>query len=364
MIVQKAAYEYESLKPLIFSIMDGLGGEAIAGCRRVLLKPNLLTTAKPADAIVTHCLVVRAVAEYVLSKGALPLIADSPGMGSFQKILKESGLKDALQGLPAECREFRESLPTDIGAPFGVIDLAREAVEAELTINLPKLKTHSQMLLTLGVKNMFGCVAGLRKPEWHMKAGVNRELFARLLVQICRRLKPQMTILDGILSMEGEGPGKGGKPRPLGVIIAGRDPFAVDAVVCSLLGLQPDMLPTLKVARELGLLEENPEIEGALPEVRDFQLPTLSGLVFGPPALHGFMRRYLLQRPVCDAEQCRMCGQCWEFCPAGALSPGKEAVSFAYERCIRCYCCLEVCPEGALHTVEPLAGRLLRRWIG
>lgn len=362
-IVKEAAYHYETLKPLVFTIMDALGGDKIKEHRQVLIKPNLLTTAKPDDAVLTHCLLVKAVAEYVLSKGAIPQVSDSPALGDFQKILKESGIKDALLGMPVICKEFRERRSVDIGAPFGAVDLARDAVEAELIINLPKLKTHGQMLLTLGVKNMFGCVAGFSKSEWHLRMGANRAMFARLLVQICRRLQPAFTIIDGILAMEGEGPGKRGKPRQLGVLIAGDDALTVDAVVCRMLGLEPDRLPTLKAAREMSLSTGAAQIEGTLPMISDFQLPSLSPLIYGPELLHGFIRRHLLQRPVCDGELCQMCGKCWDFCPAAAIGQADGEVAFNYERCIRCYCCLEVCPAGALHTIEPLAGRMVRRII-
>lgn len=362
-IVREAAYHYETLKPLVFEIMEILGGEKIKEHQQVLIKPNLLTTAKPDDAVLTHCLVVKAVAEYVLSKGAIPQVSDSPALGAFQKILQESGLKDVLPGMPVICKEFRESRSVDIGAPFGAVELARDAVEAELIINLPKLKTHGQMLLTLGVKNMFGCVVGFSKSEWHLRMGANRAMFARLLVQIYQRLKPAFTIIDGILAMEGEGPGKRGKPRQLGLLIAGDDALTVDAAVCRMFGLEPDRLPTLKAAREMALFTEAAEIDGALPMIRDFQLPTLSPLIYGPELLHGFIRRHLLQRPICDSELCQMCGKCGEFCPAAAIGSTNGEVAFDYERCIRCYCCIEVCPAGALHACEPLAGKIVRRII-
>lgn len=79
---------------------------------------------------------------------------------------------------------FDAEAEVDIGPPFGRVPLAREALEAEAVINLAKLKTHSQLTLTLGVKNTFGCVVGLKKPEWHMRAGIDKTLFARLIVQI------------------------------------------------------------------------------------------------------------------------------------------------------------------------------------
>jgi len=360
-IVEKASYDYASLKPVIYAIMDNLGGDEIKACKRVLIKPNLLAAAKPDEAVVTHYMIVKAVAEYVLDKGAVPIVSDSPGIGSFDKIIKYSGIRDALAGLNVECREFRESMSVDIGAPFGFIDLARDAVEAEMIINLPKLKTHAQMILTLGVKNMFGCVVGLRKPEWHMRMGLNKAMFANLLVRIYERLKPSFTILDGILAMEGDGPRSGGIPRRLDVIMASRDAFSVDAAVCRMLGLEAEKTPILKAAKELGFFDRALEIAGGLPDVRDYKFPNMAPLAFGPEWMQGLLRRYLLQRPVCDQAACKMCGQCWEFCPASAIAHTSESLTFDYNRCIRCYCCIEACPCGALHSMEPAPGRILRK---
>jgi uncharacterized protein (DUF362 family) len=172
-------------------------------------------------------------------------------MGSFDLILRMSGIRDALRGLDCECRPFQNSVRVDIGEPFGAIEMAEDAVRADVIVNLPKLKTHSQMLLTLAVKNLFGCVVGYRKPEWHMRAGIDRQAFARLIARIGRTLRPAFNILDGVLAMEGQGPGMGGVPRKLGVVLSGRDPFAVDRVVCRMLDLDPEQVPVLKAAREM-----------------------------------------------------------------------------------------------------------------
>ena len=228
-------------------------------------------------------------------------------------------------------------------------------------MNLAKLKTHSQMLLTLTVKNLFGCIIGYRKPEWHMRAGIDRQTFARLLVQIGRTLRPTFNILDGILALEGQGPGRGGVPKPLGVLMAGRDPFAVDLAVCRMLDLDPQQMPVLKAAAETDGLLIEPKIDGTLPEIRGFCLPRQTSLVFGPRFLHGFIRRQLLQRPVCDGVLCQMCGECSKICPAGAITPKGTLLQFDYDRCIRCYCCIEICPSGALRSAETIAGRLVRR---
>jgi len=363
-LIRKSSYLYETLKPQVFAVLDRLGGHRMTPGSRVLIKPNLLTPATPQQAILTHPSVVRAAVEYTLEHGARPLIADSPALGSFNRIIRESGIQEALAPFNVECRPFQDSLKIDIGEPFGIIDIAREAIESDFIINLPKFKTHSQMLLTLGVKNLFGCIVGYRKPEWHMKTGVNRPLFARLLVQLYQRIQPAFTILDGILALEGEGPGKRGTPINVGLLLGSDNALALDRTVCRLLDLEPDTIPVLKAAREFGIMEESPTIDGPLESLPSFRLPQSSpSLLYGPAILQRMIRLHFLPRPVAEENLCRHCGACWQICPAKAIDETVRPIAFNYDRCIRCYCCIEVCPHGALHTVDPLPGRVLRKII-
>ncbi len=360
--VRKATYDYSTLKHVIFEIMDSsAAGDMISKNSRVVIKPNLLAPAPPEKAIITHPLIVRAAAEYVLDRGAKPQISDSPAMGSFEKLLKESGIRKALEGLNVEYREFIESETVDTGIPFKKIEIARDAVNADVLINLPKLKTHAQMLLTLGVKNLFGCITGMKKPEWHFRAGIDRELFAGLLVKIYQAVKPTVTIIDGILAMEGQGPGKGGNPREIGVIMGSRDTVALDFAVCKMLRIDPDALLTNKISGEQGLFNGDISMDGELPQIKDFRFPEITPLVFGPKRFHGLIRRHLVQRPECKETLCRLCGECWKYCPAEAITRGKKKPRFDYEKCIRCYCCIEVCPYGSLAARETLTGKIARK---
>ena len=362
--VKHAAYHYPSLKRRLSEMLEGMGGNALARGCRVLIKPNFLGPAPPSRAMTTHPLVIRGVVEYVLEQGGRVQISDSPAMGTLEKVLKEGGYLEALEGLEIVYKEFRESVELDVGEPFRRVEIARDALEADLVINLPKLKTHTQMLLTLGVKNLFGCIVGLRKPQWHLRAGVDRELFAALLVRIYQAVKPRYTILDGILAMEGEGPGRSGRPKELGILLGSADAVALDAVVCRLLGLHEEALPTNRVARRWGLLNEPATVVGEPAAITAFQLPAATPLVFGPPFLHPFMRKHLIQRPEVEATLCRTCGDCARYCPARAISSRpKQQLEFDYDKCIRCYCCLEVCPHGALKARQPLLGRLFTQVI-
>jgi len=360
-LIRRASYDYGALKPIVFEMMEALDGGRIHRALSVLIKPNFLLPAHTERAVTTHPLVLRAVAEYVLDQKARPVIADSPAVGSLNRILREGGYREALGDLDVEMRTFSVSAKTDIGHPFGSVELAQEALDADIVINCPKLKTHSQMLLTLGVKNLFGCVVGLKKPEWHLRSGVHREKFAQLLVQIQTRIAPAITLMDGILALEGNGPGKGGTPKSLGILIGSKNAVWADAAVCRILGLPPENLPTLAAARRLGITFDPLSLGGDALEKKTLRLPTLAPLSMGPKRFQGFMRRHLVQRPEVQVSRCRQCGECVSMCPAKAVTLDARAVSFDYGPCIRCYCCIEVCPHGALQAVETRPGKLLRR---
>lgn len=363
---KQASYDYKVLRPAIFEMIESIDDQCIQAGDEVLIKPNLLLPASPQKGILTHPLVVKAVVEYVLEKGGKPKIADSPAIGHIQRIYRDGGYARALEGLDVPFRIFQETVPVDIGAPFGRIEIAREAMETDVIINLPKLKTHAMMLLTLGVKNLFGCIVGMEKPEWHFRVGIDKALFARLLVRISEAVKPSITLLDGILALEGQGPGKGGTPRHVGLLIGSRQAPAIESAVCQMLGLSPQHLPILKELMQSGTWNERIELHGDYAEVKNFQLPVQGPATLGPVFFQGFARQYLLARPVVSPDLCRMCGKCEEYCPAGAIIRQKDYLHFDYERCIRCYCCVEVCPYGALHSKEPLAGslyRLLRHFV-
>jgi uncharacterized protein (DUF362 family)/Pyruvate/2-oxoacid:ferredoxin oxidoreductase delta subunit len=358
--LHRASYEYHTLRPVVFAMLERMDRLRIEGGSRVLIKPNFLAPAKPERAMTTHPLVVRAAVEYVLSRGGLPLVGDSPGMGSFERLLREGGYIEALKGLDVKLKPLTETVKVDIGEPFGRIDIAREAVASDVVINLPKLKSHTQMLLTLGVKNLFGCIVGLTKPQWHMRSGVDRGMFARLLVQIHRAVDPAATLIDGILGMEGQGPGRSGVPRRLGLLAAGENAPAVDMVICRMVGCRPEELPTHAAAARLGLLPESVSVEGDFSPVVDYKLPVLAPLTFGPQPLQRVIRKHVVQRPVADGSECRMCGECWRHCPAKAIRPYAKVVGFDYDRCIRCYCCVEMCPHGAIVAIETPPGKVLR----
>lgn len=346
-----------------FELCGGLESLVRSG-DRVLIKPNLLGAHEPAKRITTDPAVVRAVTQLILDLGGRPFISDSPALASFSRAAAKSGLAQVAQDLGVQAKPFSDSLSVTPPEPkvHSSLEIAREALEADAVINLPKLKTHTQMMLTLGVKNIFGAVVGRRKAEWHFMAGVDRLAFASLLLDVYRSVAPGFTLLDGVWGMEGRGPANG-RPRHIGLLAGSRDALALDVTVSELLGATLQRFPLAVAARERGLLPESVEIVGqdtASLAVADFEVPELGGLTFLPGPMAGLMRRRLVSKPVQQGE-CSHCGECAEICQAQAVSLDKQGIRFDYERCIRCYCCQEVCPSNAIGFKQGIMLRLLGR---
>jgi uncharacterized protein (DUF362 family)/NAD-dependent dihydropyrimidine dehydrogenase PreA subunit len=366
-----ASYRPAELRPALERLLAPLGGMAavVRPGQRVLLKPNLVMGRAPEKAVTTHPAVVEAVGELVKDCGGEVLVGDSPGLGSAARAVRASGLEPVVQRLGATIVEFHadETQPRQrrAGPDWGGLDMARERWAADVLVNLPKFKTHVLTTLTLAVKNCFGLVVGPRKFQWHHRAGHNQALFARLLADICRAAAPDLNLLDGVVGMEGEGP-TSGTPRPLGLLAASRDAFALDAVGARLAGLEPADLPVLAAAGEL----PEPALTGATVAelaVSDLRLATpRTAAAMGPRVLRPLLRRWLTGRPA-PLPACTGCGACAQLCPAEAIAmrPAAPAARprpvIDHEACIRCYCCHELCPEHAMGLHRPLPMRLVQR---
>jgi uncharacterized protein (DUF362 family)/Pyruvate/2-oxoacid:ferredoxin oxidoreductase delta subunit len=333
---------------------------------RVLLKPNLLFGKSPEKAVTTHPSIVRGMIQIVREAGGVPSVGDSPSVGSLTWAAEKAGIKAVADEMKCPLVEFDKPvlLSKGTGRIFKQLEIEQAVLEADVIINLPKWKTHAQMLLTLGVKNLFGCIPGSRKPLWHLKAGEDRKIFAQILFDIYQVTRPSLTLLDGIVGMEGNGPNSG-RPIPIGLILASGDSLNLDQIVCDLLGISRESLLTNRVAIEQGMGKETIQVLGEKAEdvrISSFQFPTLSQIDWGLPGfLSKALKNALTSKPVIDEEVCKSCDRCAEICPPKALARDGEKLVFDYGRCIRCLCCLEVCPEGAISVKQGWALRLVGR---
>ncbi len=360
-------YEYGRLRDAVLALLEPLGGiGAFAGPGdRVLLKPNMLAAKTPDEAVTTHPTLVRVVAELVRATGALVMVGDSPGINGFQRVAERTGIGLAALESGAVLTPFEETVELTGGGMFRRIDLARAYWEADKVINLPKLKTHEMMTMTCAVKNLFGAVVGTEKAGWHLKAGTSRMQFARLLLEIYLLKKPTLNIVDGIVAMEGDGPGSG-DPINLNALIAGVNPLAVDVLAGHLAGIPSNLLHIEREAERMGLEGvqwEEMEVVGADLEIfgrKTFRLPKGLDVQFGLPGfLKKGLKRHLTARPVVDKGRCVLCGICRDACPPQVITIRNSALSIDEGRCIRCWCCRELCPRDAMEVRRGVLMKLL-----
>ncbi len=348
-----------ALKKLL-APLGGMGAFVKNG-QRVLIKPNMLAGRHPDRAVTTHPEVLRAVIRMVQAAGGIASVGDSPGMGTAAKVARQSGLMEVIEECGATFAPFSDSVPVQSTHFFHELELARDILDAEVIINLPKLKTHQMMGMTCAVKNLFGAVVGLRKPKLHLQAGSDKKLFARMLLDLAGKIQPALTIVDAVVAMEGEGPGSG-DPKEMGALLAGSNLLAVDALACHLSALPPSQVWTQKIALELrmaGARFEDLELHGAPLFCIPLKPAKPTDIHFGlPKALQTPLEKSLTARPRVKPERCRICGDCVKACPPEAMRIEKDQLRIDLDRCIRCFCCHELCPHAALSIHQGLLLRM------
>lgn len=336
---------------------------------RILLKPNLLKRAEVDKAVITHPSVVGAIGRILREEGYQDIIlADSCGTGTTRKVIKGTGMDSCLEKLKIPAVDFSQGVRVEY--PKGVqakeFVLPKELLECDSIISVCKMKTHALERITGAVKNSYGFVYGFHKAKGHTRYP-SADSFARMLIDLNRFVQPKLYIMDGIIAMEGNGPGSG-DPVPMNVILMSLDPVALDSIFCRLIHLDPPMVPTNDHGEKMGL--------GVWREEK-IQLLTPDGEIsieeatekYGNPGFrvdrskvrNGIwekMARALnifQKKPYIQKEKCIRCGICVKSCPvpekAVRFDKGKEQPPvYDYKKCIRCFCCQEMCPEKAIHV--------------
>lgn len=358
-IVRCADYVPAAVETAVREACDQAGFPDARG-KSVLIKPNILKAAAPDEAATTHPTVLRAAIRYAKARGAARvLVGESPGFQAGNSAFRKSGLLEAAAAEGAEWVDFAESVQVEV--PDGKIvrnfTIAKPAVEADILVSLAKLKNHTLMYYTGAMKNLFGCIPGLQKPQFHLRFPERRR-FGEMLTDLNLALKCEFSIMDAIVGMEGPGPGSG-FPRDVGAILASRDPLALDRTACRIIGLEPDLVANLADALGRGAWigsDEEIEIVGPRPEellVEGWKhVPRDSSE--GRRMPH-WAHNLLVARPFFSRKRCTACGACVAICPAKALvivpdhrARVSKSVEVDYAKCIRCYCCHEVCPSDAI----------------
>ena len=362
-------YDEEKIYMLLKQGLDFLGGleTLIPKDAKILLKPNLLKKAEVEKAVITHPVVVGAFARILRESGYENIVlADSCGHGTTQAVIRGTGMDTYLEKYHIPAVDYSEGVKT--AYPQGVqakeFILPKELLEQDCVISLSKMKTHALERITGAVKNSYGFVYGFHKAKGHTQYP-SADSFASMLIDLNKCVAPKLYVMDGIVAMEGNGPGSG-DPVPMNVLLMSTDPVALDSVFSRLVYLKPEMVPTNYHGEKMGLgtwKEEeitlltpdgeismaeavkkygNPDFNVDRTEVRKNIWTRMAG------ALNIFQKK-----PYIEADKCVRCGICVQSCPvpekAVDFRKGKDKPPvYDYKKCIRCFCCQEMCPKKAI----------------
>ena len=383
-----ASYSYDDVKESLDRALDKISAlDFVKSGMTVGLKLNLVASAAPEKAVTTHPMIVRRLCERLTEAGAKVVIGDSPG-GVYNKgfvggIYKACGLTELEKEFPGMVKlnddfseketEFPDAVSIKSFTYTGWLD------NVDAIINISKLKTHAMLGMSCAVKNMFGTIPGVMKPQYHMRFP-KEDAFANLMVDLNEYFNPVLYIVDAIDGMEGNGPTAGEK-RHIGAILTSKKPYALDMVCADMIGMGINDIKTLKVAFDRGLgpkdVSEVEVISGAGTEyvkVPDFKRATIhQSIDFAGGGIDNkiksvLVKLFLTTKPQVKADECISCKKCFDTCPAKAITMvskkvhGKEILIPEIDRskCIKCFCCQEFCPKGAMKVHENPVGKFAR----
>jgi uncharacterized protein (DUF362 family)/NAD-dependent dihydropyrimidine dehydrogenase PreA subunit len=300
----------------------------------VLVKPNLLSARDIDMGVTTHPKTLDVVLKFLLELETVPFVGDSPPDGNGYAVAKKTGLIEVCEKYNVNFVELDEPVKVKHSGEYD-FSISKKVLDADKIVSLAKLKTHSLTILTLAVKNTFGCIPGKEKASWHFKA-LNNNNFAKLMVEICSVVNPTLNIVDGLVAHEGNGPSNG-KPKRQGVIFLSENPFALDDAIASCLEVPRKKYPILIEAGKKKLI---PQYQTTGEWSGSMALPKTS-LVFS--GLNFISNRFNVfkKKPSIDKERCIKCRKCERNCPVQAIDI--DSFNIDYSKCIRCYVCHEVC---------------------
>ncbi|MDI6700938.1 MAG: DUF362 domain-containing protein [bacterium] len=311
--------------------------------KKIILKPNLLTKPNSTlNIITTNPIVVESVIKILLSSGIQKekiFIADGSSAihKDMEQIFKQTGFWEVSEKYGIELVNLNRT-KYFIKDKIKVSDFIKDNPHI---INIAKLKTHMLTKLTLSVKNLYGLIPGESKLYYHTRYP-DQESFSDFLSKLYNSVRPELNIVDGIVGMQGNGPG-GGDYAKTELLLASEDGFALDDFIASLLGFKTSDIPFLKMAIRNGFYDGRYEVLGSfhklemrMPDRNKFSL----SLNF---AKQKFVKHFTSNFPKVITEKCTRCYRCYKSCPAGAINLVDGYPHIRERLCITCYCCVEVC---------------------
>ncbi len=337
--------------------------------KNIVIKPNLLMKANPSDSITSHPVVVEAVIETLKNYDPCSItIAESPGgpysPATLKIIYNSTGMTKVAEktAININYDTSFENVSYHNGKVCKNFDIITPILNADIIVNICKLKTHSLTTMSGAVKNLFGTIPGIHKFEMHTRFK-DLSIFEPMLVDLCSfhcSRVPVLNVCDAIYGMEGNGP-SGGDVRNFGLLLSSLNPFNLDSVCSAILGIE----------NKVGFIEEGKK-RGYCPfsakditisgkeiskyKINDVKLPETKSLWFLknlPTLFGGKLNKFFEPKPDIIKNKCIGCGECMRSCPASTIvlintKKSRKIAKIIPDKCIKCYCCQELCPIRAV----------------
>lgn len=360
-------YDVDRLTELIKAQFDDIGlTKACFEGKKVVVKPNLIIKKPPEYAATTRPEILEAVIKILLTFHCAEItIAESAGGPYTEQSLEASYnvCKIKSVALKYGIKLNYDTSYTEVNSSDGRLvksfNMLTPVTEADVIINLPKIKTHSLTGMSGAVKNYFGVIPGLQKFEMHARFPDYNE-FASMLNDLAYTVMSDritVNILDAIVGMEGNGP-TGGSPREIGCLITSLNPFNIDRIAKEIIGVK-EVLYVDESVRRGYTYESADDIKIIGDDYESFIVPDYKMPDSKPRGLAMILRRFsggklgkfFSPRPVIS-DRCVGCGECERSCPKNTIemveAKGKKVAAIKLDSCIRCFCCQELCPVRAI----------------
>jgi uncharacterized protein (DUF362 family)/Pyruvate/2-oxoacid:ferredoxin oxidoreductase delta subunit len=365
-VAVRECYEYDvqEIFTLISEIYKTCKGPEVRE-KRVLIKPNILTDSDPSRCICTNPAVVESMVRFLQSKGATVFVGDSPAVHFRGFKGEKSGIREVCERTGAIWVDFMKE-PLEKKLKKGKIKIASIINEVDLIISMPKLKNHELVYFTGAIKNTLGLVPGFSKAKQHAYHQ-DRNKFSAFLIELNELVMPHFFLMDGIMGMEGPGPGQG-TPFKTGVLLGSTNPVALDIIACIIAGYDPLDIPTTSIALDKGnwlrsrdeIIYNGPELSKLIKsEFRRIPVSAFTNIAAKFLLTRLSVYRRIEKRPVFLQNNCTGCLECIKICPENAIvmHPVKaNKVVLTDKKCIRCFCCSEVCQSNAIEIRRKLFG--------